>query len=409
VRGAIALAAVAIGALAPAAEANVIAGRAWPGGRIPYAVTAKSLRGPVRTAALAWNRSGINVRFVEVAASKARVLITPLPRSGCFGRIGEAFVGFPGRDRSRMRLQVNCPEGTLTMTATHELGHVLGLGHEDRRCALMNSVYLLHCKPQPLEWEWYCSPPRNDDRRGALRLYGGRFRKAGVSFCVSKTMPGPVRSLGAASDPVDSLARVRLSFQTPSSASLRRVIITRRRGRLCGDTPLSQSVPIARRAGVVPRFGTLVAEVPQAARAAVVAVEDLAVSGTGTWCYAVFTLDGRNRWRSAGTRVVARGVEAPLANRIGLTAALAPAGVALTWTNPVTPLSGVQVLRAAGTCPASATSPSLVPHASAPTAAGRASFTDGAAGIGTWCYGLRFTTVQAGSRPLVALVQVTRA
>jgi hypothetical protein len=409
VRAAIALAAVAIGAFAPTAEASHIAGRAWPGGRISYAVTAKSLRGPVHIAALAWNRSGVDVRFVEVSRSKARLLISPFPAASCVGRIGEASVGYSASARSRMRLQARCAEGTLTMTATHEFGHVLGLGHEDRRCALMNSVYLARCKPQPLEWEWYCSPPRNDDRRGALSLYGGRFRKAGVSFCVSEALPGPVRSLGAASDPVDSLARVRLSFQTPSSTSLRRVIITRRRGRLCGDTPLSQSVPIARRGGAVPKFGSLVAEVPQVARAAVVAVEDLVVSGTGTWCYAVFALDRRNRWRSAGTRVVSRGPEEPLARRIGLSAAPAPGGVALTWTNPVTPLSSVQVLRAAGTCPASATSPSLVPYASAPTAAGATSFTDRAAGPGTWCYGLRFTTVQAGSRALVALVQARSA
>ena len=32
-----------------------------------------------------------------------------------------------------------------------------------------------------------------------------------------------------------------------------------------------------------------------------ISVEDLAVTGNGTWCYAVFTLDRRNRWRLAGT------------------------------------------------------------------------------------------------------------
>ena len=75
------------------------------------------------------------------------------------------------------------------------------------------------------------------------------------------------------------------------------------------------SSPIASRTGVAPRLGTLVAELPKAARSSVIAVEDLAVTGPGTWCYAVFTLDRRNRWRSAGERIVARGPEAPLAKQ----------------------------------------------------------------------------------------------
>lgn len=405
---ALALAAVAIGLLAPPAEASHVAGRPWPGGRVTYAVTSKSMRGPVRAAALAWNRSGLEVRLVEVPRSRARLLISPLPKGSCFGAIGEAIVGYPGGFQSFMHLQTNCPEGTLTMTAAHEFGHVLGLKHENRRCSLMNSVFVSRCQPQPLEWEWYCSPPRDDDRRGLLRRYGGKFRKASPSLCVSKTLPGPVRSLGDAADPGDSLARVRISFQTPSSTTLRRVIVTRRRGRVCGDTPISRSVPIVQREGVTPRLGTLVAEVPKAARAAVVAVEDLAVSGTGTWCYAVFTLDRRNRWRSAGRRVVARGLEAPLAQRLGLVAtSAAPTGVTLQWSNPRTPLAAVQVARAVGPCPADAARLPL--YANASKTPGAAGYTDVAAGPGTWCYGLRFTAVQPGARQLTALVQVSRA
>jgi hypothetical protein len=404
----IALAAVAIGLATPVAEGAVIAGKPWPGGRITYAVTAQSMQGPVRGAARAWNRSGVHVQLVEVSRSKARLLISPLPKSACIGQIGEAILGYTRGLRSRMRLQATCAEGTLTMTAAHEFGHVLGLGHENRRCALMNAVFVARCHPQPLEWEWYCSPPRDDDRRGALRLYGGRFRRAAATFCVSKTLPGTVHSLGDAADPVDSLARVRLSFETPSSTSLRRVIVTRRRGRVCGDTPVSHSVAILQRQGATPRLGELVAEISPAARSSVIAVEDLVVTGNGQWCYAVFTLDRRNRWRRAGQRLVARHTEASLATRVGLAAAAAtPTGVALRWTNPVTPLAGVQVLRGAGACPADARV--LPPYAAASTTAGAATFTDAAAGTGTWCYGLRFSTVQPGSRSLVATVQVARA
>jgi hypothetical protein len=122
----------------------------------------------------------------------------------------------------------------------------------------------------------------------------------------------------------------------------------------------------------------------------------------------VFTLDRRNRWRSAGQRIVTRGAEKPLAKRLGLVATpAAPTGVTLQWTNPRTPLAAVQVLRVAGPCPADATQ--LPVYAVAPKTPGAAAFTDAAAGAGTWCYGLRFTAVQAGARPLTALVQVSRA
>lgn len=402
-----ALAVAALVLAAPAAEGARALGRPWPGGRIAYAVTVPALRGPVRTAAAAWNRSGARVRFVEVSRSRAQVLIGARPRGTCQGVVGLAQVGYTGGARSRMQLQATCAPGVLVMTAAHELGHVLGLAHEDRRCSLMNSVFVARCRPRPLDWEWFCSPPRDDDRRGAVQLYGGRFRRATATFCLARGMPGRVTRLGDAADPVDSLARVRLSFQTPTSTSLRRVIVTRRRGSQCGDTPISRAVPIQQREGVTPRLGNLVSETVNPRRGAVMAVEDLAVSGTGTWCYSVFTLDRRNRWRLAGTRKVRRGAERPLAQRIALTASpAAPSGITLQWRNPTTPLAAVQVLRAPGACPANGALPA---YASASPTAGPVSFTDPAAGPGTWCYGLQFTSTAPGMRRPIALVQTTRA
>ena len=304
-------------------------------------------------------------------------------------------------------MQPGCPVGVQVTTAAHELGHVLGLGHERRGCALMNPVYLAHCHPQPLDWEWYCSPARPDDLRGLIALYGGRFRAPGTRLCVAASLPGPVQQLGDAADPVDSLARVRLSFVTPTSPTLRRVIVTRRRGRGCGDTPVSRAVRIVHRRGAPPRRGNLVTELANAGRGAVIAVEDLGVAGPGTWCYSVFTLDRRHRWRIAGTRVVRRGREAPLAGRLDLTAtAAAPSGVRLAWINPTTPLASVQVLRARGACASAVRR--LAAIGRAPQATGPAAFVDTAATAGTWCYSLRFRTVARSARPLLATVQVVR-
>ena len=73
------------------------------------------------------------------------------------------------------------------MVVAHELGHVLGLGHEPRRCALMNTRLVTlspeRCIP-PLEpWRWRCRILERDDVRGAVRLYGGRVRSRGRPIC----------------------------------------------------------------------------------------------------------------------------------------------------------------------------------------------------------------------------------
>jgi hypothetical protein len=401
------LAVAALGAAAPSAQAAKFLGRPWPGGRVPYAVTSATLRTQVHIAVRAWNRSGVDIRFVEVPRSRARLLISGLHRGRCLGVIGETDPGYRRGRVSRLRMQPGCPVGIRVTTAAHELGHVLGLGHENRGCTLMNANYLAHCHPQPLDWEWYCSPARPDDLRGLIRLYGGRFRAPGSRLCVASSLPGPVQRLGDAADPVDSLARVRLSFLTPVSPTLRRVIVTRRAGRQCGDTPLSRVVPIVHRLNAPARLGTLVTELRNPAHGAVVAVEDLRVAGPGTWCYAVFTLDRSHRWRLAGTRLVRRGRESPLAGRIALAAtAAAPTGVRLTWINPTTPVASVQVVRASGSC-AGATG-RLVPIAAAPTRRGAVAFVDASAPAGTWCYGVRFRTVAPSARQLLATVQLVR-
>jgi hypothetical protein len=61
----------------------------------------------------------------------------------------------------------------------HELGHVLGLLHEDRVCAVMNASGNLHggdeCSPRLL-WEWRCRLLEPDDIAGAVAAYGGHPR-----------------------------------------------------------------------------------------------------------------------------------------------------------------------------------------------------------------------------------------
>jgi hypothetical protein len=64
---------------------------------------------------------------------------------------------------------------------THELGHVLGLLHEDRACATMNATGNVsggvECEPSP-PWEWRCRLLEPDDIAGIVAAYGGRVRLA---------------------------------------------------------------------------------------------------------------------------------------------------------------------------------------------------------------------------------------
>ena len=75
----------------------------------------------------------------------------------------------------------------MAIVVAHELGHVLGLDHEDRICATMNT-YLVdghpeHCPAAPAEM-WVCRLLRADDVRGAVKLYGGTVRPIrGPEFC----------------------------------------------------------------------------------------------------------------------------------------------------------------------------------------------------------------------------------
>lgn len=187
--------AVGVLALPASASAYVIGGHRWPGHRITYFNADRKLARPVAMAVHAWNNSGVRIRFVKAPRRRAQVILN----SGDASRIpvvfpssvyddgycaGYADVGWwPGRHRAQVVLDRDCA-GLLTSAevVTHELGHILGLQHPRRGCALMTAVPYSFCRRGPRPWQYRCSFFQTDDLRGALRLYGGRARK-GPSFC----------------------------------------------------------------------------------------------------------------------------------------------------------------------------------------------------------------------------------
>jgi len=181
-----------LGMAAPA-SAYKLGGARWPGAtpRIRfYDATPASYRYSVDQAVLAWNTSGVRVRFVKVRSRRrAAVVIRKGPAIGPGS--GVASVGAqPGAF-------VELNKGGLDRweyvgVVAHELGHVVGLEHEARGCVAMSPAVYENCRPSfPRNlWQWRCRVLQRDDLNGARRRYGGRIRLRPKMFC-DKAPPAP--------------------------------------------------------------------------------------------------------------------------------------------------------------------------------------------------------------------------
>lgn len=167
------LATVAVAAaLAPSAGAYELAGRRWPAAKITWHGGLGSQNDEAARAAKAWNRVGLGVTFVRTASKRRADVRVGYGNRGCGGA---ALVGYTFQ--SKVRVGRGCSDRLTLLTVAHELGHVLGLGHEQRACALMNpsadagTGTPSHCRTRPISF-WTSKPLRADDIAGARALYG---------------------------------------------------------------------------------------------------------------------------------------------------------------------------------------------------------------------------------------------
>jgi hypothetical protein len=202
-------------------------GTPWPGHVITFHNDLPVDAAVIAAAVHDWNTSGASVRFVAAPASSAEVTILPMPAipltklertngGGSADALGFATVGAvprtaPVRPPSgggvvygahvwlakvgvRDRYGVRIAAGTMERIAVHELGHILGLGHEHRACAVMQPILNEGCGIGRRYWMGLCHDPLEpDDIRGAVSLYGGREPTFHERLCVISPLPGAPR------------------------------------------------------------------------------------------------------------------------------------------------------------------------------------------------------------------------
>ncbi len=216
-----------------------LVGRSWPVRTVRVVNHGRGYTGKVLRRAMAlWNRSGARIRFRSVRHTGPRVVEVRTDKRLNGGKATAGFmprgsiVPYPGPRRAcpvrtassraaYIRLvKKKCPwvkivtmkhSGGIVwlqaigrarateyfkvqvLVAVHELGHIIGLGHRDTACLVMNTKPRPGCGYAPRKpAKVMCQMPMPGDVAGAVRRYGGRVavRKPRHNLCDKFRRPG---------------------------------------------------------------------------------------------------------------------------------------------------------------------------------------------------------------------------
>lgn len=197
-------------------HARIAKVRKWPGRKITYYDDTLD-PDAVKRAVRIWNTSGMKMRFKKISSKRTADLVLKNSKkvpSGC--GTGVATLGYTGRRQAFVRILhgtdadgQSCAWPGQTLVLTHELGHVLGLQHDDSRCSVMNSYHVNgvapgQCfTPDPADFDespgrWWCGGLVKKDIKRAKRMYGGRVQVPVTPWCdIVPLLPatGPVTAV----------------------------------------------------------------------------------------------------------------------------------------------------------------------------------------------------------------------
>jgi hypothetical protein len=213
--------AIVLASAAPAQGYRHLPAR-WGKRTLVYANTAATYRAEVAAAVRAWNRSGVRFRWKAGPRRRADVVIRITRNLPVAGLATSSYAG--GRFLSPAKIELRAdlrrygaspPEQRFTATAViaHEMGHVMGLDHDNRRCATMNIPHQAACARPEQPWRYRCRVVERDDVRGAVRLYGGRPRASGPATCDAVAAPGRPGELSVAAG---AFGEARVSWRMPA-------------------------------------------------------------------------------------------------------------------------------------------------------------------------------------------------
>jgi hypothetical protein len=190
-----------------------------PQPKILYHVGLKDWKRPFARVVRALNRADVGVRLV-----RAKI---PQQASIQIGRL-EHRCGYPGVTGTTQTIEggyaaIYLPRGCRrvngSIIAAHELGHALGLLHDDRRCALMNSsgtgrnAIPAKCFGRK-GINWVKRPFQRDDIRGLRKAYRNTPPKTSLELAQAGPFEtdDPVRFRLGASDRERNLSELAIDF-----------------------------------------------------------------------------------------------------------------------------------------------------------------------------------------------------
>lgn len=145
-------------------------GARWPGPTVSV-WNATSYGAASQSAIRAWNDAGARIRFVRAASRSAADVVIVY---GKLRQQGRADLGYRPNG-STVWVARGLGRRGAAIIMSHELGHVLGLRHAYRRCALMEPVVELgagsFCGTAACRELWRCLV-QPDDRARLVALYG---------------------------------------------------------------------------------------------------------------------------------------------------------------------------------------------------------------------------------------------